>query len=377
MFLSLSLLLLVFKTTLAFDIDSERNLALYWGQNSINTLTNSSTNEMNLTYYCENADANIILLSFLDHFPGTNNVPTLTFNGYQYSYQYQHELTSLASQIETCQSNDKLVMLSLGGEGTSNYGFDTGSQGTEFGEVLWNMFGPKSESTNSSLIRPFGDDVLIDGFDLDAETANDTGYSELINYLGKKINSTSTKNYYLSVAPQCPYPDEALSHVLNNTYIDFAFIQFYNNEQNCDASTENFNWESWANYVNNTAQNKNMKLFLGLPGSSTAASSGYIKSTSVLSDKISQAAGNGSFGGVMIWDASTAVLNNADDDDGDYLNIVQDAFNEVFGKTTSSSSSGNKGSSSSSTSSAAGIQDYGSVSFSIFSSLVFAALSFF
>lgn len=308
-----------------FDINSNSNVALYWGQNTIGSQTGNKVSEQNLTYYCENDQVDIVLLSFLSHFPGENGVPTLTFHNYEFSSQYQSELTGLADQIRQCQAKDKLVLLSLGGEGTG-YGFQEDSEGTAFASKLWNMFGPKNASTNSSEVRPFGD-VLINGFDLDAENHNETGYINLLYTLGQYANNTKTsgEKFYLSVAPQCPSTDNNLADVLGSNFIDFAFIQFYNNPENCNANTDKFNWQWWAGWAANQSRNKDIKLFLGTPGSSGAAANGYFSNSTQLGEKVYQASRNSSFGGVSIYDASTA-FNNNDTQSGNFLDTVKAAF---------------------------------------------------
>lgn len=348
-------------TMVAAFTESKNNVALYWGQNSIGTKTNGTTNEKNLTYYCQQDNVDIVLLSFLSEFPGTYGIPTLSFTNYEFSYQYQTPLLGLASQIDACQNNGKLVLLSLGGEG-SNYGFLEEKDGTVFAEALWNMFGPPSESTNTSVIRPFGNSTLIDGFDLDLESKNDTGYIDLAYTLRQKINQTnagssSNKTYYLSFAPQCPTANNPLENIIYSSYFDFAFIQFYNNPENCNANTGLFNWDSWSSWATNLSANKDVKIFLGLPGSSKAAASGYISNSTVLNEKVAEAYKSNSFAGVSLFDAGTA-FNNDDAPDSNYVNMVKEALSSATISTSSSASSSASSSSSSTKSHNAGVSGY-------------------
>lgn len=287
----------------AFDYSLRLNLAVYWGQNSLGLLLSKGEAEKNLTDYCADDTVNIILLSFLDVFPGNDSIPTLTLHGSQYSYQYQDELTDIALQIQTCQDQGKIVLLSLGGEG-ANYGFLNDSQAEAFADTLWQMFGDANLTAQK---RPFGE-VKVDGFDLDIETNLTVGFDTLGKSLRKKFEGAS-KKYYLSAAPQCPFPEKALGPTLNSTWLDFAFIQFYNNQYNCDANTDQFNWITWAQWAQDTSPNKDIKMFLGLPGSLDLAASGYIGDSKVLKNKIELASSNATFGGIMLWDASTAGNN--------------------------------------------------------------------
>lgn len=308
----------------AFNPNSRKNVAVYWGQNSVSTATNGQTTEKNLTDYCSDNTVDIVLLSFLNIFPGNNSIPTLTLHGEQYSDTYQHILTDVAADIKACQKHGKIVLLSLGGEST-DYGFESESDGAAFASTLWQMFG---DANSTRQVRPFGD-VKIDGFDLDIETNSSVGYQSLGDSLRKKFTGAS-KKYYLSAAPQCPYPEAALGPVLNNTFLDFAFIQFYNNQYNCDANTDKFNWDQWVTYASEVSSNKDIKLFMGIPGSLQSSASGYIDNTQLLKTKIGQASSNGSFGGIMLWDASSAGANKVGSKY--YLQFVKDALNSGLSK---------------------------------------------
>ena len=274
----------------AFDSSANTNIAVYWGQNSAGT-------QESLATYCESSDADIFLLSFLNQFPtlGLNfaNACSDTF-----SDGLLH-CTQIAEDIETCQSLGKKVLLSLGGA-SGSYLFSDDSQAETFAQTLWDTFG---EGTGASE-RPF-DSAVVDGFDFDIENNNEVGYSALATKL-RTLFAEGTKQYYLSAAPQCPYPDASVGDLLENADIDFAFIQFYNNY--CSVSGQ-FNWDTWLTYAQTVSPNKNIKLFLGLPGSASAAGSGYISDTSLLESTIADIASSSSFGGITLWDASQAFSN--------------------------------------------------------------------
>ncbi|CAI5009645.1 ANL_collapsed_G0038100.mRNA.1.CDS.1 [Saccharomyces cerevisiae] len=274
----------------ALDSSANTNIAVYWGQNSAGT-------QESLATYCESSDADIFLLSFLNQFPtlGLNfaNACSDTF-----SDGLLH-CTQIAEDIETCQSLGKKVLLSLGGA-SGSYLFSDDSQAETFAQTLWDTFG---EGTGASE-RPF-DSAVVDGFDFDIENNNEVGYSALATKL-RTLFAEGTKQYYLSAAPQCPYPDASVGDLLENADIDFAFIQFYNNY--CSVSGQ-FNWDTWLTYAQTVSPNKNIKLFLGLPGSASAAGSGYISDTSLLESTIADIASSSSFGGIALWDASQAFSN--------------------------------------------------------------------
>jgi len=126
------------------------------------------------------------------------------------------------ADIQTCQAAGKKILLSLGGAAGS-YGFTSDSQAESFADQLWNLFGGGSSDT-----RPFGD-AIIDGFDLDIEGGSTTGYAAFINQMRSHYASDTSKEYYISGAPQCPLPDAYLNTALTTAHFDFIFVQFYNN----------------------------------------------------------------------------------------------------------------------------------------------------
>ena len=64
------------------------------------------------------------------------------------------DCSALASDIKFCQSQGKVVTLSLGGAG-GGVGFSGDSQAETFADTIWNLFLGGSNAT-----RPFGDAVL-------------------------------------------------------------------------------------------------------------------------------------------------------------------------------------------------------------------------
>ncbi|CAK9436530.1 uncharacterized protein LODBEIA_P10880 [Lodderomyces beijingensis] len=257
------------------------NIAAYWGQNA-------GINQKSLAEYCSSSPADIILLSFLNNFPNLG----LNFAN-QCSQTFGSGLlhcSHIGQDIKTCQSQGKIILLSLGGE-SGSYGFSSDSQAQEFATTLWNKFGGGTDSE-----RPF-DDAIVDGFDFDIENKKQTGYAALANKL-RNYFASSSKKYYLSAAPQCPYPDESVGELMAQVDLDFAFIQFYNNY--CSINKQ-FNWDTWSQY----ASGRNIKLYLGVPGSVASAGSGYVDE-GTLENTIAGIKNDPHFGGVSVWDISSA-----------------------------------------------------------------------
>lgn len=332
----ISFLILLIQYVLSFDIDSRNNIAVYWGQNS-------EGNQQRLSEYCQSSDANIFILSFLNVFPDPMelNFANACSDTFSNNPNLLH-CAEIASDIETCQSLGRKILLSLGGS-SGSYGFTTDEEAESFAQTLWNTFGEGSDS--ASVDRPF-DSALIDGFDFDIENNNPIGYSALVNKL-RELFKEGSKPYYISAAPQCPYPDASVGELLTNSEVDFAFIQFYNNYCNVD---KQFNWNEWENYATTMSPNPSIKLFLGLPGSPTAASSGFISSLNLLKETIDSIKGSANFGGISIWDASQAFTYEIDGKN--YIENIEALLNDkISSSISSSSSSGSSSSASSSTTS--------------------------
>lgn len=295
MFSQTFLLLLVslIGKVLAFSASANTNMVVYWGQNSYG-------NQERLSAYCDNDDTDIILVSFVTGFPELS----LNFAnqcGGSFSNGVLH-CPQIGEDIKTCQSKGKKILLSLGGAAGS-YGFhepNADSDAEKFAETLWNKFGAGSDDE-----RPF-DDAIVDGFDFDLENNNPTGTVTLSNSLRKQFDNDKSKQYYLAAAPQCVYPDASSGDLLAQTQIDFALIQFYNNY--C-ALGDNFNWNTWQQFAEQTSPNKDIKLYVGLPGAPSSAGSGYADLDKVKRYVGSDILNSKNFGGFMLWDASSGASN--------------------------------------------------------------------
>ncbi|KAI0936004.1 hypothetical protein AcV5_004257 [Taiwanofungus camphoratus] len=215
----------------AFDNTLYDNTAVYWGQNSYGaTHSDDSANwQQPISYYCQDDAIDVIPIAFVNTFFGEGGVPEInlanTCNPTNDSYFSGTELLDcsfLASDIEQCQSKGKIVTISLGGAG-GGVGFQNDSQAQQLADTIWNVFLGGSSST-----RPFGSAVL-DGVDLDIEGGSTTGYAAFVTQLRSHFNGAN-KDYYVSGAPQCVYPDQYLGDALDNAYFDMVYVQFYNNQ---------------------------------------------------------------------------------------------------------------------------------------------------
>ncbi|CAM0139748.1 Chitinase 2 [Umbelopsis sp. WA50703] len=290
----------------AFSATSNGNYVLYWGQNSYGAAGGAQAGwQQNLAAYCTDSTTDIFVLSFLDVFFSTGSDPEVNFanadnNCSTFSGTGLLDCPQIGQDIATCQAAGKKILLSLGGA-SGAYGFTSDSQASSFADQLWNLFGGGSSST-----RPFGT-AVVDGFDLDIEGGSTTGYAAFINQMRTHYASDTSKQFYISGAPQCPYPDAYLGSTLDSAWFDFVWVQFYNNY--CSVEGGSFNYDTWNTWATGTSVNPNVRLFVGVPGSTTAASSGYVSLANLESTVSSLRSQYTSFGGVMMWDASQAYAN--------------------------------------------------------------------
>jgi len=146
-----------------FNADASDNVAVYFGQSD-------ATGRTNLTRMCQDSNVDIVVLAFLVKFFGPGGYPSINFGaacGGQNPEMRAHasgllDCGVLASQIATCQSLGKKVLLSLGGY-VSTTSFQNDTQATKFAETLWDLFGAGTDLDPG--LRPFGK-VKIDGFDI-------------------------------------------------------------------------------------------------------------------------------------------------------------------------------------------------------------------
>jgi chitinase len=209
----------------------------------------------------------------------------------------------MAEDIKTCQDKGKIVTLSMGGA-TGAAVFTDDAQAEEFAQTVWDLFLGGDSDT-----RPFGD-AILDGVDLDIEGGASTGYVAFVNKI-RSLSDGASKPYYVTAAPQCPFPDAYLGEVINAVGFDAIYVQFYNNFCSV-ANYDNpnaWNFAQWDDWAKNTSPNKDVKIFIGAPADTTAANSGYVPADTLVKIATETREQYTSFGGVMLWDASQAYAN--------------------------------------------------------------------
>lgn len=294
-----------------FNISHTDNIVEYYGQNSYGaTSSDESLWQQDLAFYCQDDTINTFPLAFLTVFFGTDGLPEInlanTCNSVDFAVFNGTSLANcqfMASDIQTCQAAGKIVTMSLGGA-TGAATFSNDSQAEEFAQTIWDLFLGGSSDT-----RPFGDAVL-DGIDLDIEGGGSTGFVAFVNMI-RSLASGADKQYYITAAPQCVFPDAYLGSVLDSAEFDAIYVQFYNNWcglQNYDNANA-WNFATWDNWAKTTSPNPNVKVYIGAPASSTAAGSGYVDAATLATIATETRSQYSSFGGIMFWDASQAYAN--------------------------------------------------------------------
>jgi len=306
-----------------FNARAIDNVAVYYGQSP-------STQTSDLQTLCEDPNVNIVILAFVTSFFSPTGMPSVDFGpGCTGSTSQQQitapglqDCTSLAPAISTCQSRGKKVLVSLGGY-TGNSTLPTASSATQLASNLWDLFGAGTGPLSLPVLRPFGPNITLDGFDLDNETHDPAHYDTLASAFRSFFAADTSKPYYLSAAPQCPYPDASIPlSALAQT--DFVFVQFYNNPS-CDLSGDGFG-ASFATWSADLAQLSNTtRVFVGA-GAFSGAGSGYVPGDALGGRVALAQQGNvGNLGGVMLWDGSEG-LRNVDGAGMDYLQYAKSAL---------------------------------------------------
>ncbi|XXH05374.1 hypothetical protein Hte_011800 [Hypoxylon texense] len=245
-----------------FNANSQTNVAVYW-----------------------DSEISIIPLSFLNGIKTPiTNFANAGDNCTVYAGTQLLNCPQIEEDIKTCQSQGKTITLSIGGATYTEGGFSDSASAESAADNVWSLFGSDTSAAN----RPFGS-AVVDGFDFDFESTTQN-FVPFASRLRSHMDSDTSKKYYLSAAPQCPYPDAAMNDMLNGA---IAF--------------NNFNFETWDNWAKSTSKNPSVKLLLGVPAN-TGAGGGYL-SASALAPVIQYSKQFSSFGGVMMWDMSQLYQN--------------------------------------------------------------------
>jgi chitinase len=142
----------------------------------------------------------------------------------------------------------------------------------------------------------------------------------MINRLHELIR-TASKDYLITGAPQCVVPDANMGQMIAHAKFDIIWVQYYNTPQ-CSARNwvtanpnytitgveehSGFSFSAWENFLVGT-ESQNAKLYIGLPG---AGDPTWYLSPIEASSLIKSYYCKQNFGGVMLWEATSAENND-------------------------------------------------------------------
>ncbi|KAK1271760.1 hypothetical protein QJS04_geneDACA005790 [Acorus gramineus] len=268
------LFLLTLASLSASASASVGEIAIYWGQNG---------REGPLAATCATKNYAYVNIAFHSVF-GNGKTPTLSLA--RHCNPSAGTCTRVNAGVRACQSMGVKVMLSLGGSG-SGYSLTSTADARSLADYIWNNYLGGSSSS-----RPLGV-VVLDGVDFAIKSGVSAHYDELARFL--LAYSTSGRKFYLSAAPQCPYPDAWLGPALATGLFDYVWVQFFNNPT-CEYGSGGVSnlvksWKQWTTSV------RAGKIFVGLPASTAAAVSGYIPPGTLTSQVLPVVKGSPTYGG--------------------------------------------------------------------------------
>ena len=309
-----------------FNADARDNVVVYYGASNITT-------KAGLAKLCGDANVDIIILAFVNDFFSRQGYPTAPLSPACWASNTEQaaaapglwDCTPIASQITDCQQAGKKVLISLGGY-KANSTFESDTQAIKFAETLWSLFGAGTDDPD---LRPFGKDVIFDGFDIDNENHTTAHWTPFVQALRQQYAKDPSNTYYISAAPQCPIPDESIP-LAGMLEMDFVWVQFYNNPAcNLDNSIGFApSFQAWSSLLSsNSSTISKPRLYVGA-GAAPVAGSGFVSGAGLVAT-VAQAKNLNvvNFGGMMLWDGSLG-LGNVDAAGKDYLAYAKDAVRQ-------------------------------------------------
>jgi hypothetical protein len=282
-------------------------IVVYWGQNGVGSrIVDTTKHEKSLFDTCrDNPHYEMVIIGFVIDFfspENTDRTPRLNFskhctsaNAYDANHKRLYRCDEIARGVNECQRLNKKVLISLGGA-VGGYGFNNDDEARMFAQTTWDLF-----LGGQSNFRPFTTAVL-DGVDLDIESSRTLGYSAYVTRL-REIMKTDPKarRYYVTAAPQCPFPDASLGPAPGKALgdvprlFDFLSVQFYNNF--CAGLNPDFFMRSYASWAG-----VGPKILVGLPARFDAGGGAVARAD--LPALLNRVKSSPAFAGVMLWDAS-------------------------------------------------------------------------
>lgn len=127
----------------------------------------------------------------------------------------------------------------------------------------------------------------------------------MVKRFKSNFQSDTSKTYFLTAAPQCPFPDASQPQDVCSE-LDFVWVQFYNNGD-CNIAQSDFlnSVQTWSSGIGNA------KLYIGALASGADGDQGFADANTLLGaiqDVKNMNLSN--YGGAMLWEAQLAVQND-------------------------------------------------------------------
>ena len=146
---------------------------------------------------------------------------------------------------------------------------------------------------------------------MDIEGGSYIGYGTFVSKLRGYMNGSNKKEYIITSAPQCVYPDAYMGpgsgKALTVSPKSFSWlnVQFYNNYCGIFSESQFYaSFEEWCNLANSNG----FTIMVGVPDAPKAGG-GYI-SASQICNMVPKLETYSCFSGFMLWDASWDMDNN-------------------------------------------------------------------
>ncbi|KAK3748058.1 hypothetical protein QZH41_004202 [Actinostola sp. cb2023] len=211
--------------------------------------------------------------------------------------------------IKECQKLGKKIIMSVGGA-TGDGTLPSPAKARELANTFYHLFLGGNRMEESLSLRPFGSAVM-DGIDLDIEGGRGDHYGDFIKEMRRIMDADQSKEYILTGAPQCPYPDHYLGPggqsglELAGELMDHLYIQFYNNYCHTGAG----DWfestlKTWIDF-SKSRKPRGPLIFIGMPAATKGASGAhYYRPPSQLKALYQKVRDLPFIGGIMLWDVS-------------------------------------------------------------------------
>ncbi|KAI8616584.1 glycoside hydrolase superfamily [Chytriomyces sp. MP71] len=277
-----------------------------------------------ISYYCDLGYYDYINLAFLNVFGSVNGLPYYEMrfamiNGYDGNLVYVYKgdgkpngdnvtmtnYLQFGQEIKHCQAKGVKVIVSLGGDKVSNYFFNNGD-GALYAQTFYNAF---LEGKDPNTPRPFGQDVILDGIELDIEKRpnawedpNPSKWTDEMVSLVENLRRLSPKTT-LAAVPQCVTrlngTDENCGAAIAKLQgvLDYIIVQYYNNPP-C-SYPYGFNFDTWA-------KNFAGQIVVGLAGDHTSAIAGGFLDEGPLQAVYDMVKDHKQFAGFSVYDVSSS-----------------------------------------------------------------------